>query len=80
MNPEIREMLLGYKIELASSYYRPTEQEMLEEYERAQDNLTISQENRLKQKVEKLEVDKKDYETLEKRLLAIEDRILHHRI
>ena len=30
VNPEIREMLLGHKIGLASAYYRPTEQEMLD--------------------------------------------------
>jgi integrase len=28
LNPEIREMLLGHKIGLASAYYKPTEQEM----------------------------------------------------
>ena len=32
INPEIREMLLGHKIGLSSAYYRPTEEEMLEEY------------------------------------------------
>lgn len=32
LNPEIREMLIGYKIGLASAYYKPAEQEMLNEY------------------------------------------------
>ena len=41
MNPEIREMLLGHKIGLASAYYKPTDGEMYEEYEKAIDNLTI---------------------------------------
>jgi integrase len=35
VNPEIREMLLGHKIGLASCYYRPTQQEMFQEYEMA---------------------------------------------
>lgn len=35
VNPEIREMLLGHKIGLASCYYRPTEQEMYAEYQKA---------------------------------------------
>ena len=35
INPEIREMLLGHKIGLASAYYKPTEDEMLAEYEKA---------------------------------------------
>ena len=32
VSPEIREMLLGHKIGLASAYYRPSEDEMLNEY------------------------------------------------
>lgn len=45
LNPEIREMLLGHKIGLASAYYKPTEQEMLNEYLKAVDNLTINEQN-----------------------------------
>ena len=41
INPEIREMLLGHKIGLSSAYYRPTEEEMLSEYEKAVDSLTV---------------------------------------
>lgn len=41
VNPEIREMLLGNNIGLASAYYRPTEQEMYDEYQKALDNLII---------------------------------------
>ena len=58
VNPEIREMLLGHRIGLASAYYRPTEDEMLDEYMKAVDNLTINPENRLRRKVEKLEVER----------------------
>ena len=58
VNPEIREMLLGHKIGLASSYYRPTEQEMLEEYHKAEDNLTIDPANRLQRKIEMLTIEK----------------------
>jgi chromosome segregation ATPase len=47
-------MLLGHKIGLASAYYRPTEDEILTEYEKAIDNLTIDPANRLRKKVEKL--------------------------
>ena len=38
VNAEIREMLLGHKIGLASCYYRPTVEEMYGEYEKAIDN------------------------------------------
>ena len=58
VSPEIREMLLGHKIGLASAYYRPSEDEMLNEYLKAVDNLTINEENRLKRKVEVLTIEK----------------------
>ena len=58
VNAEIREMLLGHKIGLAAAYYRPTEQEMLDEYEKAIDNLTIDPANRLQRKVEVLILEK----------------------
>jgi len=51
VSPEIRQMLLGHKIQLMSSYYKPTEQEIFVEYEKAVNNLTINEENRLKLKV-----------------------------
>jgi integrase len=58
VNPEIREMLLGHSIGLAGAYYKPTEDEMLDEYMKAADNLTINEENRLKKKVEMLTIEK----------------------
>jgi integrase len=54
VNSEIREMLLGHKIGLASAYYRPTDEEIYQEYLRAIDLLTINEENRLKRKVHDL--------------------------
>lgn len=49
---EIREMLLGHKIGLTGVYYRPTEQDMLIEYLKAVPLLTISNEERLRFKLE----------------------------
>ena len=57
-------MLLGHKIDLASTYYKPTEQEMSNEYMKAVYLLTINEENRLKDKVEKLTIEKSQLETL----------------
>jgi integrase len=68
INPEIREMLLGHKIGLASAYYRPSEQDMFLEYEKAVNALTINEENRLKIKVELLESKKYSYEELKDKL------------
>jgi integrase len=75
VNPEIREMLLGHKIGLASCYYRPSEEEMLAEYMKAINNLTINEENRLKMKIEKLEVERSQFETLASKIEAIEKKI-----
>ncbi len=60
MQPERREMLLNHRIGLASAYYRPTESEMLAEYMRAIDNdyFIISEEKKLKRRVEVLTIEK----------------------
>jgi integrase len=54
ISPEIREMLLGHSIGLGDSYYRPTEDEMLSEYLKVVDTLTINEENRLQKQVQEL--------------------------
>ena len=74
VNPEIREMLLGHKIGLASCYYRPTQDEMYEEYQKAIDNLTINEENRLRKKVKILEVEKSRLDQLEFSLKRLEEK------
>jgi integrase len=48
INPEAREMLLGHSISLTGAYYRPGDDEILQEYVKAIDLLTISDENRLR--------------------------------
>lgn len=72
VNPEIREMLLGHKLGLASSYYRPTEQEMLEEYQKAEDNLTIDPTNRVERKIEMLSIEESRLDRIEEKMLKME--------
>jgi len=72
VNPEIREMLLGHKIGLAGCYYRPTEEEMYAEYEKAIDLLTINEENRLKRKVDSLEIKKDEIRAILERIKILE--------
>jgi hypothetical protein len=67
-------MLLGHKIGLASCYYRPTEEEMLEEYQKAVDSLTINEEFRLRKKVKILEVEKSRLDQLELSLKRLEEK------
>jgi len=72
INPEIREMLLGHKIGLASAYYRPTIEQMYEEYEKGLDSLTINEENRLRKKVETLTIEKSRLDRIEEKMLKME--------
>ena len=79
LNPEIREMLLDHKIGLASAYYKPTEQEMLHEYMKAVNLLTINEENRLKQKVETLEIEKSQLATLKEDFDKLRHEVMKRR-
>ena len=72
INPEIREMLLGHKIGLTGSYYRPTEQDLLEEYEKAEDNLTIDPSNKLRKQLEIAKVEKSRIERIEQKMDLME--------
>jgi integrase len=72
VNPEIREMLLCHKIGLTGCYYRPTEDKMYSEYEKAMDNLTINEENRLRKKIETLTIEKSRLDRIEEKMLKME--------
>ena len=48
---------------------------MYAEYEKSIDNLTINEENRLQRKVEKLEVEKADYESLSAEIEALKKKL-----
>jgi integrase len=80
LNPEIREMLLGHKIGLASAYYKPTEQEMYQEYLKAVNLLTINEESRLKLKLEqKIQIEKSQIEALKADFDAFKKEVLKQR-
>lgn len=69
INPEIREMLLGHKIGLTGVYYRPSEKDMLTEYYKAVPLLTISNEERLKFKLEeRIQIEKTQMESMQQDL------------
>ena len=75
MPHEQREMLLGHKIGLASAYYRPSEEDLLDAYLVAVDNLTINEENRLRRKVETLEVEKSYIDQMQIQIQQITDKL-----
>lgn len=64
VNLVIKEILLGHSVGLEASYYRPSQDKTLQEYRKAINNLTINEENRLKIKVQKLEGEKNDVQSL----------------
>ena len=56
MRPINVEITMGHNIGISASYYKPTEQEVLEDYLRAVDLLTISgNEQKLSREVEELQ-------------------------
>ena len=66
---EIREMLLGHDIGLTGVYYRPNEKEMLQEYYKAVPLLTISNEERLKFKLEeRMQIQKTTIQTMQEQM------------
>jgi len=77
VKPIVTELLMGHSVGISDSYYRPSEKDLLEEYLKAVDALTISNENRLKMQVEVLAATTKETEEMINTRLAEKDRELH---
>ena len=60
MKPINIEKLLSHSIGISDSYYRATEQELLDDYLKAMDSLTIDERNKLKKRIDKLEEKNED--------------------
>lgn len=71
VKPVVKEMLLGHRVGLEDSYYRPSEDEMLVEYLKAVELLTISNEKQLKHEVEKLQLEKMEIEGIKKNYIDL---------
>jgi integrase len=52
MKPINIEILMGHSVGISDSYYRPTEDELLQDYSRVTDALTVSPENKLRHELE----------------------------
>ena len=72
VNVTIKEMLMGHSVGLDDAYYKPNEKKLLEEYSKAINELTINEENRLKIKVEKLEMEQGTIASLVKKVQVLE--------
>ena len=76
---ELRWLLEGHKLKGNDSHYvRTTEKRLQQEYEKAIDNLTINEENRLKRTVEILKIEKSRIDMLEAKIQKLEKK--HGRI
>lgn len=65
MKPINVEILMGHSVGLSDSYYKATELELLNDYLKAVNHLTINEENRLKLKLEQnIQVEKSQIEAL----------------
>jgi hypothetical protein len=62
MQPINIEILMGRSVGISDSYYRPTESQLVQDYTKAVDELTINGKNLLQKQVEKLKQETKDNE------------------
>jgi integrase len=69
MKPINIEILMGHSVGISDSYYKPTETELLEDYLRSVDALTVSQENQLRHEVEKLKVENAEIDMMKNNYL-----------
>jgi integrase len=76
----VKELLMGHSVGLDDSYYRPNEQTMLVEYAKAINDLTISDEERLKVKLEgRIQIEKTQYESLKSEFEKFKAELLKQR-
>jgi integrase len=75
LNDTRRNMLLGHSTELDESYYRPKADDLLEEYLKAVDMLTIDEEHRLRRQVAQLTIDKDEIHKFKKELDDLKDML-----
>ena len=70
-------MFMGHSIGLDDHYFKPGENDVLEEYLKAVDMLTINEEHRLKRKVDELTIKTRDSEYIITAKLQEKDNQIH---
>ena len=76
VNVTIKEMIMGHSVGLDDAYYRPNEKQLLAEYSKAINELTINEENRLKIEVDELKAKTNEVSSLK---LELEKMNLEHK-
>jgi integrase len=69
MKPINVEILMGHSVGISDSYYRPTENELLQDYLKATDALIMSREKQLHHEVEKLRVENTEIDIMKRNYL-----------
>jgi hypothetical protein len=77
LNHEIRELLVDHATQLDQNYFRPTEDQVLQEYLKAEPLLTLDPTLRLQQEVQTLKVEKSSWEAMRKELDDIKALLNH---
>lgn len=71
VKPLVVELLLGHNIALQANYLRLTDEELAQEYIKAIDDLTISQEKQLQEQVDELQTKVADFDTMKRAYLEL---------
>lgn len=74
-NYTIKERLMGHDTKLENNYFKPRESDVLNEYLKFADELVLSEEARLRERVEKLEGEKSQFDRLAAQIAALEKKI-----
>jgi hypothetical protein len=75
LNDTIRNMLLGHSTDLDDVYYKPKPDDLLQEYLKVVDMLTINEEHRLRRKVQQLTVRADKLELLHNEIQELKDKL-----
>jgi integrase len=76
----VKELLMGHSVGLDNSYYRPNEQTMITEFAKAIQNLSVSDEERLKVKLQQtVQIQKDQYESLKSEFEKFREMMLNRK-
>lgn len=70
-----KERMMGHDTRLENNYFKPTQEDLLSEYLKVVDLLTFNEEFRLRQKIEKLEIEKAEFEALAADISQIKKKV-----
>lgn len=75
VNDTARNMMLGHSTGLDKAYYKPKSSDLLDEYIKAVDMLTINEENRLRKRVQELTIKTDKLEILQQQIDALNKKL-----